>query len=158
MIFYSSISGWRPGWSFIVLWAAATTIGLPGEYQPLYRVLFYPPSPDEVAKEFGYAPELWSIQLDVTRLLIQWVAVAIIGILLLYKDDDDDDAVSGSGGSCKKKEKPDKAAQPPGGQPESKAPPKGSMKEASPEMKKLLKKKLLLEKMILRKKEGETLH
>ena len=58
-----------------------------------YGVLFHPPSPDKVANEFKTMvmskPSFWSVELDLTRLLIQLAVVAIVtaGIVLVLKDD-----------------------------------------------------------------------
>jgi hypothetical protein len=53
-----------------------------------YGFLFYPPSPDNVAKQLFYVIDssFLSVQMDINRLFVQWIAVTIavvIAVILL---------------------------------------------------------------------------
>lgn len=62
-----------------------------------YGFIFYPPSPVGVARSGEFLessikrdPSYWSVRLDITRLFIQWIVVAITvaGICLVLKEDE----------------------------------------------------------------------
>jgi len=92
------LMGLIPPWkcTFSIASGGSQEIPYPRVERPAgYGFIFYPPSPVRVTRSgnfsgFMMASSYWSVRLDITRLFIQWVvvAIAVAGICLFLKEDE----------------------------------------------------------------------